>query len=66
MQADGYVKLKMNEKLPIKNILLNEENLQLKCKHENTYLYGSYTKESRDVSQVRWLVEEKRKVRLSV
>jgi len=62
LQANEYVRMKMNEKLPLINLLDNPEYLKLKCKHENTYLYGSYTKESRDISQVRWMLGEKRKV----
>lgn len=62
LQAKEYTSLKMNERLPLVNLLESADCIKLKCKHDNTYLYGSYTKESREVSQVRWLLDQKRKV----
>lgn len=61
MGANRYVQLNVKGKVKIVNIL-QDEFVTLKCKHENAYLYGYYNKESREISQVRWMVEEKRRV----
>lgn len=61
LQANEYLKMKFSEKIPIVNGL-KDEFFEIKCKHDNIYLYGYYTKESREISQVRWMLEEKRKV----